>query len=100
MGGGVLDIFHPIWKLKIAENPKFFSIITQLWQAAFDNTNNENYDSHHHDINDNTTTTATAVMSSSSSSSLRTTTTNNNNSNKDYFSLPFGSFPYNRGYIY
>jgi len=37
--GGVLDIFHPHWKLKIAENLKLFSILSQLWQASCENHN-------------------------------------------------------------
>ena len=34
--GGVLDIFHDDWKLKlIATHPKLFSITQQLWKAAY-----------------------------------------------------------------
>jgi len=33
--GGVLDIFYPKWKLEVALHPKFFSIISQLWEASF-----------------------------------------------------------------
>lgn len=34
--GGVLDIFHDDWKLKIiASHPKLFSITQQLWKAAY-----------------------------------------------------------------
>jgi hypothetical protein len=33
--GGVLDIFYESFKLKLAEHPKIFSIITQLWDNTF-----------------------------------------------------------------
>eukprot|EP00536_Pseudo-nitzschia_multiseries_P011703 jgi/Psemu1/206651/e_gw1.412.32.1 len=36
--GGVLDIFHDDWKLKlIATHPKLFSITQQLWKAGYSN---------------------------------------------------------------
>ena len=34
--GGVLDIFHDDWKLKLATNPKLFAITQQLWKEAYD----------------------------------------------------------------
>jgi hypothetical protein len=33
--GGVLDIFYPKWKMKIATHQRLFHMTTQLWQAAF-----------------------------------------------------------------
>lgn len=33
--GGVLDLYYPKWKLKLAENPKFFDAISQLWKATY-----------------------------------------------------------------
>ena len=81
----MLDIFHPIWKLKIAENPKLFSIISQLWQAAYNNDNE-----YYHEENKATTETTT-------NSNLTTSPPKTNN---DKFPLPFGNFPYNKGFIY
>lgn len=33
--GGVLDLFYPDFKLKMGENPRFFSAISQLWAATW-----------------------------------------------------------------
>lgn len=33
--GGVLDIFYPNFKLKLAEHPKLFGAISELWAATF-----------------------------------------------------------------
>lgn len=33
--GGVLDLFYPPWKLRLAQNPRFFSAISQLWAATY-----------------------------------------------------------------
>jgi len=33
--GGILDVYYPQWKMKIALNEKNFRITTELWQAAF-----------------------------------------------------------------
>jgi hypothetical protein len=33
--GGVLDLFYPEWKMKVAGNPRLFHATSQLWQAAY-----------------------------------------------------------------
>ncbi|EED87622.1 predicted protein [Thalassiosira pseudonana CCMP1335] len=33
--GGVLDVFYPEWKMKIATNETLFQITCQLWKAAY-----------------------------------------------------------------
>lgn len=33
--GGVLDLFYPPWKLHLAQSPRFFSAISQLWAATY-----------------------------------------------------------------
>jgi hypothetical protein len=33
--GGVLDLFYEDWKMKVATNPRLFSITTQLWESAY-----------------------------------------------------------------
>lgn len=33
--GGVLDVFYPDWKMKIATNERLFRMTTQLWKAAY-----------------------------------------------------------------
>jgi len=33
--GGVIDLFYADWKFQVAENPKLFSIISQLWEATY-----------------------------------------------------------------
>jgi hypothetical protein len=33
--GGVLDFFYPAFKLKLAEHPKLFGAISELWSATF-----------------------------------------------------------------
>ena len=33
--GGVLDVFYPEWKMKIATNEKLFRMTCQLWREAF-----------------------------------------------------------------
>ena len=33
--GGVLDIFYPEWKMKVASNPRLFHATCQLWEAAY-----------------------------------------------------------------
>lgn len=33
--GGVLDIFYPDWKMKIAANEKLFRMTCQLWKEAY-----------------------------------------------------------------
>ena len=35
--GGVLDIFYPLWKMKIATNEKLFRMTCQLWKEAYCN---------------------------------------------------------------
>ena len=33
--GGVLDLYYPHWKLKINQNERLFSIVSQLWAATY-----------------------------------------------------------------
>jgi hypothetical protein len=33
--GGILDLFYPSWRLKVAENAKVFSAMTDLWSASY-----------------------------------------------------------------
>jgi len=33
--GGVLDLFYPEWKMKLASNPRLFNATSQLWEAAY-----------------------------------------------------------------
>ena len=35
MKGGVLDIFYPEWKMKIATNETLFRMTCQLWREAY-----------------------------------------------------------------
>lgn len=42
--GGVLDIFYPAWKLNVATNPNLFAMTCQLWEAAFSNFNDNEYE--------------------------------------------------------
>lgn len=36
--GGVLDIFYTQWQLKVASNPKLWSVTKQLWDVGYDAT--------------------------------------------------------------
>ncbi|CAK4660410.1 hypothetical protein AeMF1_015120 [Aphanomyces euteiches] len=33
--GGILDLFYPSWRLKVAENSKVFDVISDLWDATY-----------------------------------------------------------------
>ncbi len=33
--GGILDLFYPSWRLSIAEHPKIFQVISELWEATY-----------------------------------------------------------------
>ncbi|ETK71776.1 hypothetical protein L915_21035 [Phytophthora nicotianae] len=33
--GGILDLFYPSWRLKVAENEKVFAAMTDLWEATY-----------------------------------------------------------------
>uniref|UniRef100_A0AAV1UR86 Phytanoyl-CoA dioxygenase n=1 Tax=Peronospora matthiolae TaxID=2874970 RepID=A0AAV1UR86_9STRA len=33
--GGILDLFYPSWRLKVAEHEKTFAAMTDLWQATY-----------------------------------------------------------------
>jgi hypothetical protein len=35
LSGGVLDIFYPTWKMKIATNEKLFLMTCQLWKETY-----------------------------------------------------------------
>eukprot|EP00804_Cyclotella_cryptica_P001632 CCRYP_014949-RA/>CCRYP_014949-RA protein AED:0.08 eAED:0.08 QI:119/1/1/1/1/1/3/524/432 len=71
--GGVLDIFYPAWKMKIATNEKLFRMTCQLWKEAYCH-NGESFEE---------------MMSSSV------------NGRDDSFKWhPFGAFDCNKGYMY
>lgn len=69
--GGVLDIFYPEWKFKMMFNPKFFSVISQLWDVSFHHQDNNNF------LGDK-----------------------GNVDNDDFKRHPFGPFDTSRGYVY
>jgi hypothetical protein len=68
--GGVLDIFYPDWKLKIATNERLFYMTCQLWKETY-----------------------CCCYSSSESSEM------NEDETISYKWHPYGKFDYDRGYM-
>ena len=72
--GGVLDIFYPEWKMKIATNETLFKMTCQLWKEAYFHSDEQ----------------------------FEEELTDNANEETDGVSFrwhPFGAFDYNKGYM-
>ncbi|CEG35744.1 Phytanoyl-CoA dioxygenase [Plasmopara halstedii] len=39
--GGILDLFYPSWRLKVAEHDRIFAAMTDLWQATYANNSSD-----------------------------------------------------------
>lgn len=87
--GGVLDIFYPQWKFKMAMNPTFFSIISQLWQVGFHHDPDDFYDHNHENKKECSDIGANGRNHS-----------DNDDDGGDFKKHPYGPFHCDRGYIY
>lgn len=88
--GGVLDIFYPPWKLRLAQNPRFFSTISQLWAATYAATPSNRHEE--------------ALPPISPSQAQKTNkkheTSNDVLEDRQLYSHPYGPFDPNRGFFY
>lgn len=85
--GGILDLFYPPWKLRLAQNPRFFSAISQLWAATYaapppstrhDETHPPTHPAHNNEERD----------------------TNDKDDVENLYAHPYGPFDPNQGYFY
>eukprot|EP00571_Detonula_confervacea_P002050 CAMPEP_0172324350 /NCGR_PEP_ID=MMETSP1058-20130122/51144_1 /TAXON_ID=83371 /ORGANISM="Detonula confervacea, Strain CCMP 353" /LENGTH=469 /DNA_ID=CAMNT_0013040611 /DNA_START=290 /DNA_END=1696 /DNA_ORIENTATION=+ len=98
--GGVLDIFYPEWKMKIATNETLFRMTRQLWKEAYCH-NGENIE----ELLESTT-----LMDNGFTTGLENCAANDedadagkeidSNSDATFKWHPFGAFDCNKGYMY
>ena len=85
--GGVLDIFYPEWKMKIATNERLFRMTCQLWKEAYYHNGEE--------LKDDNLSYCKKVDDGDCNSYYR-----DDDEDGDSFKWhPFGSFNCNRGYM-
>lgn len=88
--GGVLDLFYPPWKLRLAQKPCFFSAISQLWAATYAAT----LPSTHHDE------APSPALPTHLDASNEEHDTNDGDPPKTVYAHPYGPFDPNQGYFY